>query len=146
MSNQALTFEQYLSNLPADRSREVETVWRLVRENMPQGYVEQIDSKFLSFRAEGEWYVALANQKNYISLYLMPIYIFPELKARLDESAKRLKCGKSCINFKRAEELPLEAVKEIVASNDSESYKKRVRKVRSEAKEKRQAMKEKTTR
>ncbi|HEX6183252.1 MAG TPA: DUF1801 domain-containing protein [Pyrinomonadaceae bacterium] len=130
MSDQALSFERYLAGLPPERRGEVEKVWRVVRKSMPGGYVEEIGPKFLTFKADDDWYVALASQKNYISLYLMPVYVFPELKARLDASGKRLKCGKSCINFKRADELPLEAVAEIVGAMDAEAYKERVREVR----------------
>ena len=127
MSEQALSFKQYLAGLPPERRGEVERVWRVVRENMPAGYAEEIGPKFLTYKAGDEWYVALASQKNYISLYLMPLYVFPELKARLDAGGKDLKCGKSCINFRRADELPLEAVAEIVGATDAEAYKARVR-------------------
>jgi Domain of unknown function (DU1801) len=121
MPEQALTFEQYLAGLPPERRGEVEKVWRVVRRSVPRGYVEDIGPKFLSFKAGADWYVALASQKNYISLYLMPLYVFPELKARLDAGGKKLKCGKGCINFTRAEDLPLEAVAEIVGANDAEA-------------------------
>jgi hypothetical protein len=127
VSTQALTFEQYLDGLPAERRGEVERVWRVVREHAPGGYVEEIGPKFLTFKAGDEMYVALANQKNYISLYLMPVYFFPELKAKLDASLNGVKCGKSCVNFKRADELPLDTVAEIVAATDAESYRARVR-------------------
>ena len=136
MSDQTLSFKQYLAGLPPERSSEVERVWRVVRENMPGGYVEEIGPKFLSFKADGDWYVALASQKNYISLYLMPVYVFPELKARLDAGGKRLKCGKSCVNFKRADELPLEALAGIVSATDAEAYKKRMREMRGAGKTK----------
>ncbi len=127
MPEAARSFEQYLAGLPPERRGEVERVWRVVRESMPPGYVEEIGPKFVSFRAGEEWYVALAPQKNYISLYLMPVYVFPELRRKLDESGKNVKCGKSCVNFKRAEELPLDAVAEIVAATDAEAYARRVR-------------------
>ncbi|HEX8422272.1 MAG TPA: DUF1801 domain-containing protein, partial [Pyrinomonadaceae bacterium] len=105
MTEQALTYKQYLESLPAERRLEIERVWGLVRERVPAGYREEVGEKFLSFKAGGDWYVALANQKNYISLYLIPLYMFPEMKAKFDAAAsKKLKCGKSCINFKRAEE------------------------------------------
>ena len=130
MPEQALTFERYLDGLPPERRGEVERVWRLVRENVPGGYAEEIGPKFLSFKAGDDWYVALASQKNYISLYLMPVYVFPELKAKLDASGRKLKCGKSCVNFKRADELPLETIAEIVGATDAEAYKERVREAR----------------
>lgn len=122
MPDKAMTFEQYLAGLPAERRGEVERVWRAVRESVPGGYVEEIGPKFLSFKAGDDWYVALANQKNYISLYLMPVYVFPELRAKLDAAGKNLKCGKSCVNFKRADELPLEVLAEIISANDPEAY------------------------
>ncbi|HEX8286020.1 MAG TPA: DUF1801 domain-containing protein [Pyrinomonadaceae bacterium] len=122
MPDGALTFKQYLAELPPERRGEVERVWRVVRESVPGGYAEEIGPKFLSFKAGDDWYVALANQKNYISLYLMPLYVFPELRGKLDAAGKNLKCGKSCVNFKRADELPLGVVAEIVGANDPEAY------------------------
>lgn len=132
ISEQTFSYEQYISSLPADRRDEVEKVWQVIRANMPAGYKEEIGPKFLTFKADEEWYVALASQKNYISLYLTPLYVFPKLKAKLDDSGKKLKCGKSCINFKKAEDLPLEVIAEIVSANDAEAYKKRLREVRNE--------------
>lgn len=134
MPEQTLSLKQYLAGLPPERRGEVEEVWRVVRESVPGGYVEEVGPKFLTFKAGDEMYVALANQKNYISLYLMPVYFFPELKAKLDASGKPLKCGKSCINFKRADELPLEVVAEVVAATDAEAYRERVRGARGKKK------------
>jgi hypothetical protein len=139
MSGKSLTYHQYLESLPAERRTEVDKVWRVVRKNMPEGYIEDIGPKFISFKADADWYVALASQKNYISLYLMPVYVFPELKTKLDDAVKNLKCGKSCINFKKAEDLPLDIVGEIIAANDAEAYKEHVRRVRAEAGNKRKA-------
>jgi uncharacterized protein YdhG (YjbR/CyaY superfamily) len=130
MPEQTLSYEQYLSSLPPDRRDAVEQVWQVVRASMPAGYTEEVSPKFLTFKTGAEWYVALANQKNYISLYLIPLYVFPELKTKLDESGKKLKCGKSCINFKQAEDLPLEVIAEIVAANDAEAYIAHIRQVR----------------
>ena len=127
-----LSYEQYLDSLPAARRAEIERVWGLVREHIPAGYAEEVGPKFLSFKAGADWYVALANQKNYISLYLVPLYMFPEMKAKFDAAAsKKLKCGKSCINFQRAEELPLELIGEIVGAYEAQSFAEHVREVRS---------------
>lgn len=127
MTDQSLSYEQFIDSLPPGRRGEVEQVWQVVREHVPDGYHEEITAKFLTFKAAGEWYVALASQKNYISLYLMPIYVYPELRAKLDAGGKRLKCGKSCINFRRAEELPLEVIGEIVGANGAADYVEKVR-------------------
>ncbi len=133
MSEQS--YEQFLNNLPIERKTEIEKVWDIIRDKMPNGYNEEIDAKYLSFRTGKDWYVALANQKNYISLHLMPIYVYPELRAKFDASNKKLKCGKGCINFKRAEDLPLETIAEIISANDSESYRAKIQSVRANKKE-----------
>ncbi len=109
-------YEQFLNNLPADRKAEVEKVWNVIRENMPSGYSEEIDAKFLSFKTGKDWYVALANRKNYISLHLLPIYVYPELRAKFDAADKKSKSGKGCINFKKADDLPLEVIAEIIST------------------------------
>lgn len=134
MKDQTLSLKQYLATMPPERRAEVEKVWGVVRENIPAGYVEEIGPKFISYKASDDSYVALANWKNYISLYLMPLYVFPELKAKLDKSEKPLKCGKSCINFKRAEDLPLDILAEIVGATDTDSYRKRVREAKNQHK------------
>jgi hypothetical protein len=134
MAEPTISYEQYLESLPDERRGVVERVWRVVRESVGSGYTEHVGPKFLTFMADGDWYVALANQKNYVSLYLIPVYVYPELKAKLDAAGKNLKCGKSCINFKRAEDLPLDAVAEIVAAHDADAFLEHVRRIRSESK------------
>lgn len=123
-------YEQFLNNLPTDRKAEVETVWNVVRENMPSGYSEEIDAKFLFFKTGKEWYVALANQKNYISLYLTPLYVYPELKAKFDAANEKVKCGKGCVNFRRAEDLPLSVIAEIISATSAESYRAKIESLR----------------
>lgn len=137
MTEQTLSYEQFLDSLPPERRGEVERVWQIVRASMPDGYREEVTAKFLTFKAEGEWYVALASQKNYISLYLTPIYVYPELRAKLDAGGKKLKCGKGCISFKRAEELPLEVIGEIVGANSAADYVEKMRRLRKSSKRER---------
>ena len=131
MTQPALSYEQYLDALPVERRAEIERVWGVVREHVPEGYAEEVSAKFLSFKAGDDWLVALANQKNYISLYLVPLYMFPEMKVKFDAVADaKLKCGKSCINFKSAGELPLEMIGEIVGSYGATDYAEQVRQIR----------------
>jgi hypothetical protein len=145
MAEQTLSYKSYLANIPPERRKEIERVWQVVRENVPAGYTEQITPKFLTYMADGEWFLALANQKNYISLHLCSIYIFPELKAKLDNAGKKLKGGKGCINFKRAEDLPLETIAEIVSTYDAKSYKKHMQEIRERARAERKSAKAKAS-
>lgn len=133
MTEQTLSYDRYLAGIPAERREAIDRVWQAVRKSVPAGYTEKITPKFLTFMAGDEWYLALANQKNYLSLYLCSVYVFPELKAKLDNSGKKLKCGKSCINFQRAEDLPLDTIAEIVSAYDMEAYKQHCHDVREAA-------------
>jgi uncharacterized protein YdhG (YjbR/CyaY superfamily) len=143
MAEQTLSYNRYIAALPPERRDAVKRVWQVVRDNVPAGYTEQITPKYLTFMADNEWFIALANQKNYISLYLCSIYIFPELKAKLDNSGKKLKGGKGCINFKQAEDLPLSTIAEIVSTYDAESYKKHMQQIRESARAERKSGKAK---
>jgi len=42
-------------------------------------------------------------KKNYVSLYLMPVYMYPELIDDISPELKKRMQGKSCFNFKRVE-------------------------------------------
>jgi hypothetical protein len=141
MTEQPLSYERYLASLPAERRESIDRVWQVVRESVPPGYTEKITEKYLIYMAGDEWFLALANQKNYISLHLLPVYLFPELKAKLDNSGKKLKTGKGCINFKRAEELPLETIAEIIGAYDVETYQKHCHEIRDAARAKRKSSK-----
>jgi len=57
-----------------------------------------------------------------MSLYLNSMYAIPELRQVLERSGRRLRVGKSCINFTQADELPLDAIAEIIERSDVASY------------------------
>jgi 5,10-methenyltetrahydromethanopterin hydrogenase len=138
MAKQPFSYSDYIASLPAERKAAVEEVWKAVRESMPAGYTEEFSPKYLTFAAGGEMYVALANQKNYITLHLIPIYVFPELKAKLDNSDKKPKVGKGCVNFLSAEELPLDIIGQIIGSCEAETYKEKMQQIRGKGKSKKQ--------
>jgi hypothetical protein len=43
-------------------------------------------------------------KKNYVSFYLMPVYMYPDLLADVSPELKKRMQGKSCFNFKRVDE------------------------------------------
>jgi uncharacterized protein YdhG (YjbR/CyaY superfamily) len=125
------TVPQYLASLPDDRRAELERVRRVVRERLPEGYVEGTGYGMIcytvplsvypdTYNKQPLMYVALASQKNYLSLYLMPAYADGEQEQRLRDAfaakGKKLDMGKSCIRFKRADDLDLGVIGDIVAS------------------------------
>jgi hypothetical protein len=50
------------------------------------------------------YFAGLRKQKNYVSFYLMPVYIFPELLADISPELKKRMQGKSCFNFKKVDD------------------------------------------
>jgi hypothetical protein len=132
-SSQATSVEEYLRELSPERLREFKTVLDLVRENLPAGYVEGMGYGMMgwsvplsvypdTYNKQPLAFAGLANQKHYISLYLMPVYGDPRYKKILDEGGKKLNMGKSCIRFTRAEQLPLEAIVRIIRECTMEKY------------------------
>ena len=126
-----MTVKQYLDSLPDDRRAELERVRRVVRAKLPKGYVEGTDYGMIcysvplsvypdTYNKQPLCYAALASQKNHLSLYLMPVYGDKAQEKRLRDAfaaqSKKLDMGKSCIRFKRADDLDLDVVGEIVAS------------------------------
>jgi hypothetical protein len=126
-----MTVPQYLASLPDDRRAELERVRRVVRGRLPEGYVEGTGFGMIcytvplsvypdTYNKQPLMYAALASQKNYLSLYLMPAYADKQQEQRLRDGfaakGKKLDMGKSCIRFKRADDLDLDVIGDIVAS------------------------------
>jgi hypothetical protein len=124
----AVTAEQYLAELPEERREFVAALRDTIVANLPDGYEESMNWGMISFEVplsrypdtyNGKplSYLALASQKNYVSLYLMSIYGEPEseewFQSRYEASGKKLDMGKSCVRFKRLDDVPLEVVGEV---------------------------------
>ena len=64
-------------------------------------------------------YIALASQKHYMSLYLTTVYadeaVSDWFKQRYLATGKKLNMGKSCVRFRKLEDLPLDLVAEVTA-------------------------------
>jgi hypothetical protein len=77
---------------------------------------------------------ALASQKNHISLYLNAVYGDPDtdrwFRERWAGTGKKLDMGKSCVRFRRLEDLPLDVVAETVARTPLDAFIDRYREVR----------------
>ncbi len=136
-SSKAATVAQYLADLPADRRAEIEKVRDLVNAALPAGYREGIGFGMIGWVIQLEdypdtynkqplAYAGLAAQKNYNSLYLNCVYASKERSERLQEAAavagKKLDMGKSCIRFRRAEDLPLELISDEIASTSPAEF------------------------
>ena len=129
----ANTIVEYLSSVPEDRKEAFTKLYKTISENIPEGFEENISYGMIGWSVPLETYPAgyhctpgaplpfinLASQKNFIALYHMGIYAEPELldwfvQEYPKHSARKLDMGKSCIRFKKPDEIPFELVAELV--------------------------------
>jgi hypothetical protein len=131
MKSDAATPQAYLDALPSERRAVVSAVRELVNANLPAGYREGMAWGMIgwavplerypeTYNKEPLAYVGLAAQKNHYALYLNGCYMSPDGQAALEHAyaaaGKKLDMGKSCLRFKKLEDLVPEAVAGAVAA------------------------------
>jgi uncharacterized protein YdhG (YjbR/CyaY superfamily) len=137
MRSEATTVEQYLAELPDDRRDAIETVRDVVVANLPEGYKEEMNWGMISYGVPLEtypdtyngqplMYVAVASQKNHMSLYLTTVWtdgdVNEDFRREYEESGKRFDMGKSCVRFRTLDDLPLDLVARTIAAVDVEAF------------------------
>ncbi len=131
MNSNAGSIDQYLAELPADRKAAIEIVRRVILDNLPNGYEEVVNWGMITYQVplsiypdtynkKPLMYAALASQKNHMAVYLMGIYMNDESRKRFEEgyraTGKRLDMGKSCVRFRKLDDLPLALIGENIAA------------------------------
>jgi hypothetical protein len=133
-SSKAATVDEYLAELPEDRREAIATVRRFIVDHLPEGYVETMNWGMIVYEVPLERYpdtynkqplglVALASQKQYMSLYLWTPSLwepdaspeYDEFRRRWAETGKKLDMGKSCIRFKNVDDLALDVIGDVIA-------------------------------
>lgn len=131
MQSKATTVADYLAELPPDRRAAIEAVRKVILDHLDGDYEESMSSGMIGYfvphRVFPEGYhvnpkqplpfAALASQKNSMSLYFMGLYSADAALKRWFEEAwaksgKKLDMGKSCIRFKKVDDLPLDVIGE----------------------------------
>jgi len=127
------TVEEILTNLPEDRAEAFNNLHSVIVKNLPQGFEAAISYGGLGYVVPHTVYPAgyhckpieplpfagLASQKNSINFYHMGIYSDPELLDWFVEeypkhSKQKLDMGKSCIRFKKFDQIPMELIGELM--------------------------------
>jgi hypothetical protein len=145
MSSKATTIGGYLESLPKERRDAISAVRDTVRRHLPKGYEEAMAWGIITWRVPLEvypdtynkqplMYAALGSQKNHMAIYLCNAYASLALRAKVvagfKAAGKKLDMGKSCIRFKKLEDLPLELIGRVVAATPMKSYVAFAKKVR----------------
>lgn len=132
MQSTATTPNSYIESLPDDRKVAMQKLRDLFLKNLPKGFEESMSYGMLTFVVPHSLYpkgyhckpeqalpfISVASQKNFIAVYHMGIYADEKLlKWFQEEYAKtskfKLDMGKSCIRFKKPEQIPYELLAEL---------------------------------
>ena len=132
MKIEAQSVQEYLENLPEERKEPIEKLRKIISENLPKGFEEQMSYGMIGYVIPHSIYpkgyhctpelplpfLSIASQKNSINLYHMGIYADEKLLHWFQEefpkhSKKKLDMGKSCMRFKKPEDIPYELIGEL---------------------------------
>lgn len=130
VSSSAATVKEYLASLPDDRRKAMTEVRKVIRKNLAKGFEEGMQFGMIGYCVPLSRYpdtyngqplgvVALASQKSHMSLYLMCVYSDSKLERAFLEgwkaSGKKLNMGKSCVRFKKLDDLALDVIAETLS-------------------------------
>lgn len=125
----AKTPAEYIKQLPPDRAKMVKAVRKVIKDNLPKGYVEVIRWGMITYEVplkrypvtynkEPLMFAGIANQKNHVGIYLMCAYGHKDTSDSIEKAfkkaGKKLDMGKSCVRMKKLEDFPLEIIGETI--------------------------------
>ena len=134
MKYEAKTPKEYIDQLPEDRKPVMQALRKAVKKNLPKGFSEVMNYGMIGYVIPHSRYPAgyhcdsklplpfmsIASQKNFIAVYHMGIYAEKSLMDWfLGEYPKhcntKLDMGKSCIRFKKIDQIPYDLIGELVS-------------------------------
>lgn len=134
MQSNAQTPDQYLDELPEDRKIAISKLRKVILENLPEGFQETMSYGMIGYVVPHSLYpsgyhctpnlplpfLSIASQKNFIAVYHMLVYSEPTINEWFvnefpKHSKAKLDMGKSCIRFKKLDQIPFELIGELAS-------------------------------
>ncbi|HIC32192.1 MAG TPA: DUF1801 domain-containing protein [Flavobacteriaceae bacterium] len=141
MTYDAKTPEDYINQVPEDRQDALKKLRKTINDNLPKGFKECINYNMIGYVVPHKIYpggyhcdttlplpfMSFASQKNSVNFYHMGIYAKPELydwfiNQYPKHSKRKLDIGKSCIRFKKIDEIPYDLIAELVQKMTVEEW------------------------
>ncbi len=141
MQIEAKNPDHYIEQVPEDRKEAMKKLRKTILDNLPEGFKEVINYGMIGYVVPHSIYprgyhvnpelplpfMSIASQKNFIALYHSGIYVDEKLqKWFIEEYPKhnktKLDMGKSCIRFKKVDQLPYELIGELVSKMKLEEW------------------------
>lgn len=135
------TVKEILTNVPPDRAEAFNKLHEVIVKNLPKGFEAAISYGGLGYVVPHSLYPAgyhckpteplpfagIASQKNSINFYHMGIYANPELLQWFvneypKHSKQKLDMGKSCIRFKKPDDIPYKLVGELMKKMSAKDW------------------------
>ncbi|MBE2207187.1 MAG: DUF1801 domain-containing protein [Saprospiraceae bacterium] len=135
------TPDLYISHLPEDRIAPMEALREVIKRNLPPGFEETMSYGVIGYVVPHTLYPAgyhcdpklplpfmsIASQKNFVAVYHIGIYALPELMnwfvTEYPKHAKgKLDMGKSCIRFKKPDQIPFRLIGELASKMTVEDW------------------------
>jgi Domain of unknown function (DU1801) len=131
MQSKAKTVTEYLNEVPDERQKVMTAMRKALKQNLPKGFEECMLYGMVNYVVPHSLYpkgyhvtpqhplpfIAIASQKNYISLYHMALYEGSLLEWFQDEwkehSTKKPDMGKCCVRFKKPEDVSIELIEKL---------------------------------
>ncbi|WKD86749.1 hypothetical protein KCTC32516_02127 [Polaribacter huanghezhanensis] len=133
MHYKANTVDEYINQLPEDCKVVLTKLRKVINQNLPKGFVEEINYNMPGYVVPHSLYpkgyhcnttlplpfLNIASQKNFVVLYHMGLYANPEICAWFTSEypkhcKRKLDMGKSCVRFKKMDDIPYELIGELV--------------------------------
>jgi uncharacterized protein YdhG (YjbR/CyaY superfamily) len=141
MTIEAKSPEEYISKVPEDRKEAMSKLRQTILKNLSKGFSECMSYNMISYCVPHSVYpagyhcdpkqplpfMAIASQKNFIAVYHMGMYAKKELldwftKEYPKHTSKKLDMGKSCLRFKKVDNIPYKLIGELTKKMSSAEW------------------------
>lgn len=141
MQYTADTVDEYIDQLPEERKIVLKQLRNVIKQNLPKGFVEQINYKMPGYVVPKSLYpngyhcdtslplpfMNIASQKNFVALYHMGMYANPDIlewfTTEYPKHCKyKLDMGKSCVRFKKMNDIPYELIGQLIQKMNPQQW------------------------
>ena len=132
MKIEANTPDEYINKLPEDRKLAMNKLRKVILDNLPKGFEETLSYGMIGYVVPHSIYpngyhcnpklplpfMSIASQKNFVAVYHIGLYSNQKLMNWFVQEypihcITKFDIGKSCIRFKKADQIPFELIAEL---------------------------------
>ncbi|WP_300665211.1 DUF1801 domain-containing protein [Fluviicola sp.] len=141
MQTPGTTPDEWINNVPEERKEALNKLRKTILDNLPEGFRECINYGMIGYVVPHSLYppgyhcdpklplpfLSFASQKNFIAFYHMGLYANPELlnwfvSEYQQVSKTKLDMGKSCVRFKKPDQIPFDLIGKLVSKVKPEEW------------------------